>query len=115
MRNPVPGRIDVSPAAIATLASQAVLECYGVVGMAAPNFVNGLAELLRIEHRNYGVEVHRQDDAITIDLYVILQHGTHIMVVAEEIQESVKFTVERALGRPVQAVNVHVQGLRAPQ
>ena len=43
----ISGRIEVSPNAIASLASQAVLECYGVVGMASPNFVNGLAQLLR--------------------------------------------------------------------
>ena len=44
---PIAGRIEVSPNAIASLAAQASLECYGVVGMASPNFVNGLAELSR--------------------------------------------------------------------
>jgi len=115
MNNPLAGRVEVSPTAIATLASQAVLECYGVVGMASPNFINGLAQLLRIEQRNLGVEVHCDGDSIVIDLYVILQYGTRIMVVADEVQHSVKFAVERSLGRPIQAVNVHVQGLRLPQ
>jgi uncharacterized alkaline shock family protein YloU len=111
----VPGRVEVSPNAIASLATQAVLECYGVVGMASPNFVNGLAELLRIEQRNRGVEVHLNDDEIVIDLYVILQYGTRIAIVADEVMQSVKFAVERSLGRPLKAVNVHVQGLRMPQ
>lgn len=111
----IPGRIEVSPNAIASLAAQAVLECYGVVGMASPHVVNGLAELLHIEQRNRGVEVHYDGDQITIDLYVILQYGTRISTVADEVMHSVKFAVERALGRPIAAVNVHVQGLRVPQ
>ncbi len=111
----IPGRIEVSPNAIASLAAQASLECYGVVGMAAPNLVNGLAELLHIEQRNRGVQVHFDGDEITIDLFVILQYGTRITTVADEMMQSVKFAVERALGRPISAVNVHVQGLRVPQ
>jgi uncharacterized alkaline shock family protein YloU len=115
MRDTISGRIEVSPNAIASLASQVVLECYGVVGMASPNIVNGLAQLLRIEQRNRGVEVHADADGISIDLYVILQQGTRLMVVADMIQQGVKFAVERSLGRPVEAVNVHVQALRKPQ
>jgi len=112
MNDIVNGRIEVSPTAIASLASQAVLECYGVVGMASPSAINGLAQMLRIEQRNHGVEVRADGESITIDLHVILQQGTRLMVVAEEIQHSVKFVVERSLGRPIEAVNVHVQGLR---
>jgi uncharacterized alkaline shock family protein YloU len=112
---PIPGRIEVSPNAIASLAAQASLECYGVVGMASPNFVNGLAELLHIEQRNRGVQVHFDEEQITIDLFVILQYGTRISTVADEMMQSVKFNVERALGRKLKAVNVHVQGLRVPQ
>jgi len=111
----IAGRIEVSPNAIASLAAQASLECYGVVGMASPNFVNGLAELLHIEQRNRGVQVHFDDEQITIDLFVILQYGTRISTVADEMTQSVKFNVERALGRKLKAVNVHVQGLRVPQ
>ncbi|MBI5877005.1 MAG: Asp23/Gls24 family envelope stress response protein [Chloroflexi bacterium] len=115
MNDIVSGRIEVSPTAIASLASQAVLECYGVVGMASPNVGNGLAQLLHIEQRNRGVEVHTVGEAIIIDLYVVLQAGTRLMIVAEEIQHSVKFVVERSLGQPIEAVNVHVQGLRRQQ
>ena len=115
MDEPIRGKIEVSPNAIATLAAQSVLECYGVVGMAAPHLVNGLAEMLHIGQRNLGVEVHVNGDGITIDLYVILQYGTRISTVADEVMHSVIFNVERALGMPVRAVNVHVQGLRLPQ
>jgi uncharacterized alkaline shock family protein YloU len=41
-----------------------------------------------------------------------MEYGTRIRVVAESIQNTVKFHVEKSLGMPVKAVNVYVQGLR---
>jgi uncharacterized alkaline shock family protein YloU len=51
-------------------------------------------------------------DKIMIDIYVIVEYGIPIRVVAESIQHTVKFHVEKALGLPVHAVNIYVQGLR---
>lgn len=106
------GRIEISPTAIATLASEAVLESYGVVGMASRNLIDGISEMLQGERARRGVVVHLEDDRITIDLYIIVQYGTRISEVAQSVMNRVKFTLEQTLGLPVQAVNVHVQGLR---
>lgn len=105
------GKIDISSATIATITNQAVNQCYGVVGMASKNLVNGIAQLLSRENRR-GVDVKVDGDKIVIDVYVIVQYGVRIRVVAESIQNTVKFHVEKALGLPVHAVNVYVQGLR---
>lgn len=106
------GRIEISPTAIATLASEAVLESYGVVGMASRNLIDGISEMLQGERARRGVAVHMDDDRITIDLYIIVQYGTRISEVAQSVMNRVKFTLEQTLGLPVQEVNVHVQGLR---
>jgi len=105
------GRIEITPRAIASLASQAVLKCYGVVGMASSSPIGGLSDILqRDSHR--GVRVRVVDNQIIIDLYVIIEYGTRISEVAQNIMQAVRFQVERALGIPVAQVNVHVQGLR---
>jgi uncharacterized alkaline shock family protein YloU len=104
------GRIEVSPAAVATIANHAVLNSYGVVGMSPKNLVNGLAQILRPESKR-GVDVHIDHDEITIDLYVVIEHGLRIAEVATNIISSVKFSVEKTVGVPVSSVNVHVQGL----
>ncbi|MBC7263549.1 MAG: Asp23/Gls24 family envelope stress response protein [Chloroflexi bacterium] len=109
------GRVEVAPSAIASLAGQAVLECYGVVGMAAVTLRHGLAELLHPESYRRGVEVTLQDGKIIIDLYVIIEYGTRISEVAQNIMENVKFQVERSLGVPIHQINVHVQGLRVSE
>jgi len=111
MKQRTRGRIEVSPAAVATIANHAVLNSYGVVGMASKNLVNGLAQVLRPESRR-GVEVHIDEDEIVIDLYVVIEYGVRIATVARNIMSSVKFSVEKAMGVPVTSVNVHVQGLR---
>lgn len=105
------GKIDISPGAVASLASQAVMECYGVVGMASKGLTSDLVGLLQRDRRR-GVEVRLEDNEITIDLYVVIEYGTRISTVAHNIMSSVKFNVEKALGVPVDQVNVHVQGLR---
>ncbi|MBC7237877.1 MAG: Asp23/Gls24 family envelope stress response protein [Chloroflexi bacterium] len=106
------GKIEVSPRAIASIASDAVLRCYGLVGMAPATVRDGLAEILQVENAHRGVNVNVVDGKIVIDLYVVIEYGTRISEVAQNVMETVKFAVEEALGMPVAEVNVHVQGLR---
>ncbi len=106
------GRIEVSPTAVAGLAAAAVLECYGVVGMSSPVLYGDLVDLLQRDNYRRGVRVRVQDQHIVIDLYVVLEYGVRISEVAHNIMENVKFRVEKALGVPIEQVNVHVQGLR---
>jgi len=109
------GRIEVSPSAIASLASQAVLECYGVVDMAGKDLASDIIDWLPFDNHRRGVVVHIDNDEIVIDLYVVIEYGTRIITVARNVQSAVKYTVERALRAPVTAVNVHVQDLRVSE
>jgi len=107
------GSIEISPAAIASIASQAVLGSYGVVGMSSKSVRDGLGELLHpSDSPRRGVQVDLVDDRITIDLFVIMEYGVRVSEVAHNVMQSVKFNVEKTLGVPVSEVNVHVQGLR---
>lgn len=105
------GEIDISKAAVATIANRAVNQCYGVVGMANKSLVTGISTMLSRESRR-GVDIHVEDDELVIDVYVIVEYGTRIRVVAESVQNTVKYHVEKAIGIPVRAVNVYVHGLR---
>lgn len=105
------GMIEISPIAIATLASHAVLQTYGVVGMAAPNLASDIAASLTRDP-NRGIEVRQEDSQIVIDVYVIIEYGTRIASVANSLINGVRYAVEKSIGVPVGQVNVHVQGLR---
>jgi uncharacterized alkaline shock family protein YloU len=106
------GRVDVTPVAIASIAGQAVLNSYGVVGFATPSGRGGLVDSLYRDHSKRAVEISIVGDEIIIDVYVIIEYGTRIAAVAYNIMRAVKFSVEKALGVPVSEVNVHVQGVR---
>lgn len=105
------GSIHVAPRAIASIAYHAALQSYGVVGMASKNLVNGLAQVLA-KDPTYGVEVHYDGQNINIDLYIVIEYGTRIKSVAASVSNAVRYHVEKALGMPVNDINIHVQGLR---
>ncbi|NPA05916.1 MAG: Asp23/Gls24 family envelope stress response protein [Chloroflexi bacterium] len=105
------GRIHISTRAIAAIAHHAVLKSYGVVGLAPKNLMQGIAQVLTRDPTQ-GVEVQVAEDGITIDLYLVVQYGTNIRAVADSAANTVRYHVEKALGLPVKAVNVHIRGLR---
>ena len=109
--HPKLGKILVAPTAIASIASQAVLKCYGVTGMASRNVVDDIAGSITRDP-NRGIVVHIDNNRITIDVYVIIAHGTRISTVATSIINAVRFEVEKAVSMSVEQVNVYVQGLR---
>jgi uncharacterized alkaline shock family protein YloU len=111
-QEPYLGKIEVSPHAIASIAGQAVLECYGVVGMAPKHPRDDIAEILPGANFRRGVDVRFVEGSVTIDLYVVIEYGTRVSEVAVGIKHQVKFTVEHATGLSIAEVNVHVQGLR---
>ncbi|HEM2252967.1 TPA: Asp23/Gls24 family envelope stress response protein, partial [Listeria monocytogenes] len=47
-----------------------------------------------------------------IDMYIIVSFGTKISEVAHNVQERVKYTLEKTLGITVESVNIYVQGVR---
>jgi len=105
------GTIEISPTAIATLASHAVLQTYGVVGMASPNLASDIAASLTRDP-NRGIQVRQEDGQIIIDVYVIIEHGTRIASVANSLINAVRYALDQSIGVQVSQVNVHVQGLR---
>jgi uncharacterized alkaline shock family protein YloU len=101
----------IATKAMATIAAQAALQSYGVVGMASKNIVDGIVDMLDHDPR-HGVDVKAEDGAINIEIFIIVEYGTRIASVATSVANGVQYQVERAVGLPVNSVNVHVQDLR---
>ena len=106
------GKITISDMAIAKVASQAAMECYGIVDTVSRRFTDSLAELFKKDTRGKGVKVTTDGDKIYIDVYVIIKFGVSINAVAQSLKESVKYRVERCTGMIVDSVNVNVIGVR---
>ena len=53
-----------------------------------------------------------EDNTIAIELYVIMQYGTNISTVANNIIDKVKYTVEKLTSIKVSKIDINVQGIR---
>jgi len=106
------GTITISKDVIADIARAATVECYGIVGMATQKFQDSLFQLIGTESVNKGIVVKTKNDSISIDLYILVSYGTKISVVAQNIIENVRYTVERLTGVNIEKINVIVQGVR---
>lgn len=106
------GTISVNHEVVSRIASVAASECYGLVGMASKN-KHGMFELLSRQNDFKGIEVSiDEDNHITIEMSVIIQYGTKISAVAENIIDTVKYYVESQTGFKVKHVGISVQGVR---
>ncbi|MBB6217831.1 putative alkaline shock family protein YloU [Anaerosolibacter carboniphilus] len=106
------GSVFIDNAVLASIAGASAMECYGLVGMATKSAASGLVELLKRENMTKGVKVSTDNDEILIDLYIIVEFGTNISAVANNIIDKVKYNIENMTGMTVKKVNVNVQGVR---
>lgn len=106
------GSIEYTDEVLANIAGLATMECYGVVGMASKRATDGFWELLKRENLSKGVKITSTDEDLLIDLYIIVEYGTKISVIADNIIQKVKYTVEGLTGINVRKVTVNVQGIR---
>ncbi|MBU5590861.1 Asp23/Gls24 family envelope stress response protein [Clostridium sp. MSJ-4] len=106
------GNIEYSDEVIANIVGLSTMECYGVVGMASKNAADGLWELLKVENLGKGVKINYKNDELTIELFVVLEYGTKISVIANNIIQRIRYNVESYTGLKVLCITVNVQGVR---
>lgn len=106
------GRVVIKDKAISDIIGWTVLECYGVVGMASPNAYRGMTRLLSRDRLHQGIKVDRSDDALKVDLYIIVEYGLNVAEVAGNVRSQVAYQVEKTVGRPITELHIHVQGVR---
>ena len=107
------GNINISMDAVAALAGGVVTECYGVVGMASQKILkDGIAELLKKENYTKGIVVRNTDEGLELDMYIIVSHGVKISEVVREVQQRVKYMLEKTLELDFRQVNVYVQDVK---
>ena len=112
MTNTVPGNLHVANDVLADMVGNAALECYGVVGMAAPNAVDGIAKILPNSRLRRGVVVSSTDSGVHVDLYVVIEYGTNINTVSRNLIEQVTFALSEYAKVPIDGIDVLVQGVK---
>lgn len=106
------GIVTVNDDVITRVAGYAALDCYGIVGMASKRSTDGIVQMMGRENLGRGIKVRGSGDKVDIDLFIIVEYGISISVVAAAIIETVKYKVEHLTGITVGRVNVCVEDIR---
>lgn len=107
------GTITIDNEVIARIAGTAAMECYGVVGMASINVKDGFVQLLLGESLTKGIKVETlEDEKVVLDFHIVVEYGTKISAIADNLMSNVKYKVEDMLGVTVDHINVFVEGIR---
>lgn len=111
--NQIPtGRVEIAENAIANTIHEAVLASYGVVDVGPQSLGSAITRRLRMSSSPRGIAVINTDEGLEIEVSIVVEYGTPIFTVAQNVMQTVKFQVEHLLGMPVTRVDVNVDGLR---
>ena len=106
------GSVNVSTSVYTDIVGTAVINCFGVKGMAARSLSDGLYHLLRRESVGKGVHVQfNEDDTISIDLHIIVDNNVNLNAVGASIISEVRYVVAKCTGTKVSAVNVFIDSM----
>ena len=106
------GSVNVSTSVYVDIAGTAASHCFGVTGMAARSVSDGVYHLLRKESMGKGVRVEfHEDDTISIDLHIMVNHGVNLVAVGASIISEVRYVVTKCTGTEVRAVNVFIDSM----
>lgn len=108
----IPGDLHVANDVLADMVGNAATECYGVVGMCAPNAADGIAKILPASRLRRGVVVTTTEAGVHVDLYVVMEYGTNINTVSQNLVDQVSFALTEYAKVPLDGVEVHVQGIK---
>ena len=106
------GSVNVSTSVYTDIVGTAVINCFGVKGMAVRSMTDGLVHLLRKEAMGKGVKVtFNADNSISIDLHIMVDKSVNLSAIASSIVGEVRYFVTKSTGTEVRAVNVFVDSI----
>ena len=81
-------------------------------GMASPTASDGFANILPANRLRRGIVVTGKEAGIHVDMYVIVEYGTNINAVSQNLIDNVTYELTEHAQVPVEGVAVHVQGIK---
>ena len=112
MAEPIPGKLHVANDVLADMVGHAALECYGVVGMVAPNAADGISKILPVSRLRRGITLDMTDNGVHVDLYVVIEYGTNINAVSQNLIDAVTFVLKEQARVAIDGVEVHVEDVK---
>ena len=109
----IPGIVEIDEGVIQDMIGYVALTNYGVAGMASPSFSDGIATMLPMQKLRRGIKLKNNGESVDIELFIIVQDGTNLSVVSENLADTVRYALKEYLGVPVGELSINIQGVKA--
>jgi uncharacterized alkaline shock family protein YloU len=109
---PAKGKTTIAPEVLVTIAQLATLEIEGVSQFS--HIPNKVKRMLKHAHIREGVSVLITDDAVNVDLYLILKNEYNVHDVSKNVQHAVARAITEMVGMQVGQVNIHIEDIDFP-
>jgi len=112
----IPGSLTIQPQAIFSMALNAALKTYGVVGIASR--FTGYDTTVRAPHRGLEVKLNLGEDGKThakVDIHIIADYGVRLPAVISSLQHQIAYAIEHGAGYVVDSVDVHIDSMKITQ
>ena len=103
------GKINITKKAIVSLVAEAILNCYGVVGICAKD---EKAKILSKENVTKVISLHNEKNGYVLSVSVVVALGVKVTEILRSVQKEVKYVVEHTFEVRVAKVNIFVQDLK---
>jgi uncharacterized alkaline shock family protein YloU len=101
------GRIEIAPEVLTAIVQHTTLSVEGVNQLAS--VPPDMSRLFRRSVRSDGVLLNYADDNLTFDVYVFMDPHVNVLETSYAIQGAILEAIDKMVGVPVDAVNVHVE------
>lgn len=106
------GVVRINNEAIMTIAAAAAMEVGGVHRLGG-GICTTLYDALFRKIRSKGVRIHMRDSEAKLSVSIVVEYGSDIPRIADEVQDNVKRAVEKMTGLVLSSVDVIVEGVHA--
>jgi uncharacterized alkaline shock family protein YloU len=107
------GTVTIHPSVLTTVARLTSLATPGLARLSDERRLN-VDRVLGRSGRGGGVDLSINDDAVTIDLYVVAEPEANLLLLGQTLQSEVSRAIQDMVGMEVLAVNVHIQDVDFP-
>jgi uncharacterized alkaline shock family protein YloU len=103
------GRVTIAPEVLVTIARLTTQSIAGVAQLCHQIGPGNVDRLLGRLAGGGGVEIAIVDNAVRVDLHIIVEPNVNMRNVSRKIQEAVTRAIQDMVGMQVSAVNIHIQ------
>lgn len=107
------GAVIISPQVITTVVRQVAESAQGVAGLST-SLSGRMSRMFRGSRSAAGVDVHVEDGAVTIDVYIIAMPNTQLLALGQSLQHEIHRAISDVVGMPVRSVNIHFADVQDP-